>query len=170
MAEDNSKMHYLNVGLTGLNGRHHPALGGIISTQEVKKCRIHLKMLAGDYFTYEVKANQSGGSPHCRCCPYPSPAENLEHILTSCVMYSDIRIRIKSEYEEACTLAKSDICFKQICGQNSSFCQFILDPASFNLKTRVHMNDPILGTLFKITRDFCYAVNSKRMKTLSEKS
>ena len=107
MAGDNSKMHYLNVTLIGLNGRHHPALGGIITTQDVKKCRIHLKMLAGDYFTYEVKANQSGGSPHCRCCPYPSPAENLEHILTSCVVYSDIRIRIKSEYEEACTEARN---------------------------------------------------------------
>ena len=133
LADENSKMQYLNVALTGLNGRHHPALDGIISTQEVKQCRIHLKMLAGDYFTYEVKSKQSGGSAHCRCCPYPSPVENLEHILTSCVSYCDIRTRIKSEFEEACTLAKSDISFEKICSENSTFCQFILDPASFNL-------------------------------------
>ena len=81
-AANNSLMEYLNVSLTGLRGRHHPALTQIITTQEVQKSRIHLKMLAGNYFTYEVKSIQSGGSPHCRCClSSPSENENLRHIL-----------------------------------------------------------------------------------------
>ena len=98
LAENNSKMGFLNVSLSGLRGRHHPALANIITTYEVQKCRIHLKMLAGDFFTYEVKADQSGGSPHCRCCSYPSPPENLQHILTSCSSYSDIRVRNMKTY------------------------------------------------------------------------
>ena len=51
-AAKRSKMLYLNVSLSGLRGRHHPALAGIITTQEVQKSRIHIKMLAGDYLTY----------------------------------------------------------------------------------------------------------------------
>ena len=88
MAARNSKMKYLHVSLSGLRGRHHPALANIITTINVQKSRIHLKMLAGDYFTYEVKSKQSGVSPHCRSCPTtpssPSPSENLEHILCRC--------------------------------------------------------------------------------------
>ena len=86
-AENNSSMLYLNESLTGLRGKRHPALSNIITTYEVKKARIHIKMLVGDYLTYETKANQSGGSPHCRCCPDPHPnqliTEDLKHILTS---------------------------------------------------------------------------------------
>ena len=33
MADNNSKMLYLNVLLTGLRGRHHPSLAGLITTQ-----------------------------------------------------------------------------------------------------------------------------------------
>ena len=126
-------------------------------------------MLSGDYFTYEVKSNQSGGSPHCRCCATPSPSEDLKHILTSCVAYSDIRERIIIEYQDLCNQTKNNISFQQIYINSKTFCQFILDPASFNLQTRVHMNDPVLLPLFKISRDFCYAVNSARMKILKSR-
>ena len=84
LAARNSQMTYLNVSLTGLRGRRHPALSELITSVDVKNSRIHLKMLAGDYFTYDGKGNHSGGSPHCRCCPTPSPNENLINSLTSC--------------------------------------------------------------------------------------
>ena len=125
-------------------------------------------MLAGDYFTYAVKSKQSGGSPHCRLCPTPAPEENIEHILTSCVAYLDTRSRITTEYENLCKLSKSNVSFQQIYSESESFCQFILDPTSFNLVYRIHMSDPILGKLFQLSRDYCYAVNSKRMKMLTK--
>ena len=128
-----------------------------------------MKMLAGDYFTYEINANQSGGSPHCRCCPFPSPNENISHILTVCLAYSDIRNRMIPEFEKLCNEAKTNLYFQEICNQNVALCQFILDPASFNLRNRVHMNDPILGQLFRLSRDYCYAINSARMKILRSK-
>ena len=135
----------------------------------MQKCRIHLKMLAGDYFTYEVKADQSGGSPHCRCCPYPSPSENLQHILTKCSAYSDVRTRIVKEYENLGSQSKSNISFQSILSDDSSFCQFVLDPSSFNLTSRIHLSDPILGQIFKLSRDYCFAVNSTRKKILKTK-
>ena len=51
-------------------------------------------------------------------------------------------------------------------GDKNTFCQFVLDPASFNLKQRIHLSDPILGALFELSRDYCFAVNAERQKIL----
>ena len=170
-ARTNHKMRYLDVSLSGLRGRPHPALNNIITTIEVQRSRIHLKMLAGDFYTYEVKSDQSGGSPHCRSCSDDSkPVENLQHILTSCVAYSHIRDRMVGEYQQICNSSKSDLSFQQIYSDKENFCQFILDPASFNLTTRIHVNDPVLLPLFRLSRDYCYAVNAARMKILKNKA
>ena len=171
LAINNSRMQYLNVSLSGLRGRHHPALANIITTSQVQKSRIHLKMLSGDYFTYEMKSKQSGGSPHCRCCcsTSPPPQENLEHILTNCEAYSEIRERIVVEFKTLCLKSKSNIQFDEIYSDNETFCQFILDPASFNLKMRIHMNDPILGELFNLSRHYCFAINAARLRILKNK-
>ena len=50
-----NKLKYLNLFLLGLSGRHHPALSDIVTDNDVKKSRHHLKMLFGDLFTYEKK-------------------------------------------------------------------------------------------------------------------
>ena len=166
-AENNSKMKYLNVSLSGLRGRRHPALSELVTTGEVKGARIHIKMLAGDYFTYDVKANQSGGSPHCRCCSPPSPSnEDLLHILTICEAYAEIRKRIFPVFQALCSQSKSGVDFSEISSENITLCQFILDPSSFNLKTRIHMSEPILGSMFKLSRDYCSAINTARMNIL----
>ena len=124
-------------------------------------------MLVGDYFTYDVKANQSGGSPHCRCCSPPSLSnEDLLHILTICEAYADIRKRIFPVFQELSSQSKSRVEFSEISTENITLCQFILDPSSFNLKTRIHMSDPILGLMFKLSRDYCNAINTARMNIL----
>ena len=40
--------------VVGLRGKKHPALLGVVTTHEVKKSRIHLKMQVGDYRTYQT--------------------------------------------------------------------------------------------------------------------
>ena len=170
-AENNSSMLYLNVSLTGLRGKRHPALSNIITTYEVKKARIHIKMLVGDYLTYETKANQSGGSPHCRCCPDPNQPiiEDLKHILVVCGAYLDIRTRMLPEFYDVCSKSKSKLNFDKIMESQETLCQFILDPASFNLKERIHMSDPVLDQLYMLSRDYCFAVSSARMSNLKTK-
>ena len=42
-AKQNSRMKYLNISMTSLRGKHHPALRLITTPHEVRKCRIHLK-------------------------------------------------------------------------------------------------------------------------------
>ena len=170
-AYKSSSMQYLNVSLTGLRGKRHPALSGIVTTHEVKRAKIHIKMLAGDFLTHQVRADRSGGSPLCRTCPENSPkTEDLNHILTECLVYKEVRQRMFPEISEVCKMTKSECSFEDIFRNNSSLCQFILDPTSFNLENRVHIDDPALPALFKMSRDYCYAINSIRMKKLSAKN
>ena len=87
------------MSLLGLRGRPHPALDYIGTAHEVKKARIHLKMLAGDYYTYEIISLQSGGSPNCRSCDPTVAIETIEHIVAVCEAYALIRQRIFPEIE-----------------------------------------------------------------------
>ena len=124
-------------------------------------------MTAGDYFTYSIKASQSGGSPNCRCCTPQQPrSEDLLHILIICTAYSDIRKRLIPEYQNLCLKTIIPLDFEDISSQDQELCQFLLDPSSFNLKVRVSLSDPILGEFFKLSRNYCNAINMKRMKIL----
>ena len=143
-AVPNEKLKFFNVSMIGLSGRHHPVLSGLLTVNDVKKSRHHLKMLAGDLYTYEVKSAQSGGSPHCRiCCEMKS--ESISHILTYCSAYSEVRLRIFQEIAYLCMQSKSGIDFAQLVKDNELLCQFILDPTSMNLQRRICNNDPMLG-------------------------
>ena len=161
-------MIYLNVSLTGLRGRHHPALSGLLTTKQVSQARIHLKMLAGDYFTYSVRSRQSGGSPnHRSCTPLEPMEEDISHILAVCEKYSDIRDRMLPEFQTLCLQAKSSVKFEEMRSQFNTLTQFILDPSSFNLETRIHLSDPILPDIFQLSRDYCNAIHTKRSNVIT---
>ena len=146
-------MKYLNVSLLGLRGKLHPSVTNIYNTHSVKKMRPHIKMLAGNYLTFEDKSQQSGGSPFCKICiePESENPETLEHLIASCDGLSEIRTNIVNEIKNLCQQA---------------MCQFILDPSSIHLETRVNIAHPILPALFQLSRDYCYAIDRKRTKLL----
>ena len=50
------QMKYLNVATIGLRGCHHPALENMSSAQDVRLSRPHIKFLAGNYLTYQIKS------------------------------------------------------------------------------------------------------------------
>ena len=167
-ASSNSKMLYFNVNLFSLRGRHHPCLDNIITTEDVKKVRAHLKFLCGDYFTYETRYNQTGkGSSICKMC-YLEP-ESICHIAAECKEYDDIRTRITSEVKML--LSKMNLSNTQKIFENENvFTQFMIDPSSFNLDSdcRVNINDPMLNNLFKLSRDFFYVIDNTRKKKLKQ--
>ena len=172
-SQSNSSMKYLNVSVTGLRGRHHPALSNQLTTLDVQKGRPHIKMLCSDYFTYEKRADQSGGSAHCRCCSQLSPSdtrpvESTRHILTQCSAYADIRQRIFSEYARLCN--RSGINFHYFFEDEDRLCQFILDPTSLNLHIRISMTDANLGSYFRKSRDMCFSIHNSRMKILKQRA
>ena len=148
-AENNSSMKFLNVSLTGLRGRRHPALSNIMTTHEVKKARTHIKMLLGDYLTFYKKSTRSGGPSSCRCCSNTtSMNETLTHIPTQCDAYEEIRKQIFPEFSQVCRESRSGVNFHKIVENAENLTQFILDPSSINLTPRISMNDPVLDKLF----------------------
>ena len=113
LAADNSMMEFLNVNLAGLRGRHHPALAYLVTTEEVKKSRPHLKFLTGDYLTYQKKFDQSGsGSPLCRICRLEN--ETISHVIGTCVAFNETRSRILDEITNLCLQSANKLNFENM--------------------------------------------------------
>ena len=166
-AARNDLIKYLNVSTIGLRGPHHPALSNLITTHEVSLSRPHLKFLSGNYLTYKIKSDQSGGSPRCRLCQSGCD-ETVSHVITTCPGLAVQRNRLFSEFEELCTKTKTNIVFADILEREEELCQFILDPTSLNLPTRVSLNDPLVPQFYKLSCDFCHIIDKTRIGSLRE--
>ena len=164
MAAQNDMMLYFNVSLFGLRGKLHPALNDVTTSHGVKKMRHHIKMLSGDYLTFEQKSNQSGGSPFCQNCDDKSEPESLEHLISKCIGHSEVRSRIKNQMINICQEAGLGIDVNSL--SSAQFTQFLLDPSSMNLKKRVNINHPSLSKLFQLSRDFCFSIDRTRTKAI----
>ena len=164
-ATENSLMKYLNVSTTGLRGRRHPALSNLITSRDVQISRPHIKFLAGNYLTFKMKADQSGGSARCRICPSECD-ETYTHIISSCKATDYVRDKLFPEFNELCKLSKNQINFDLIRQNEENLCQFILDPTSLNLSPRVSLQDPLMQDFFKLSRDFCYLIDKTRLGLL----
>ena len=124
-------------------------------------------IVTGDYLTYKRKYEESGqGSPICKICK--SENESISHILTHCPAYHTIRERIFKEFSEICLYTQNNLNFENIKTDSKTLAQFILDPTSFNLKERVHVTDPVVQEIFKLSRDYCMAINTERLRRLHE--
>ena len=131
--------------------------------------RPHIKMLSGNYLTFEVKSRQSGGSDQCRLCWNDVTAtgeiESLEHLIAQCVKLEDLRKRITTTMTNICQQAEIPIDLNEL--SSNEFCQFILDPSSISLSRRVNITHPVLPQLFCLSRDFCFAIDKERIANLA---
>ena len=98
-AATNSKLSFFNVQISGLSGRPHPVLAGILTTRDVMCSRVHLKMLSGDYPCFSYLGSDRSQDANCRLCQSltqlcPVPDENMVHVLTRCRATSDTRTRL----------------------------------------------------------------------------
>ena len=168
-AATNSNLQYLNIQLQGLSGRPHPVLLGISETREAFKLRAHVQLLSGDYPSYELLGNQRQSDPHCRLCS--SPVESTQHILTECCATAEVRERLFPELLNVLAVIHPTNGLLEPPVLKNIFSQFILDPTSLNLSNRFRIppQQPGLHEVFRISRDWCYAVTSSRKKQLKEK-
>ena len=65
-------------------------------------------------------------------------------------------------------MSKTELNLEILMKNSENLTQYILDPTSFNLPSRVHRNDPVCQTLFKLSRDMCFSIHNARMKKLKE--
>ena len=165
----NSKMRYLNVQVSGLSGASHPAIRGIYTTREVKKVRPYLKFLTSDFLTNERKSlDQPHLSPACVLCN--SSVESIEHVLTVCIATQRIRDRLLRDLMNVVSAVQPSCSVLLPHTDTSILAQFILDCTSLNLPNshRIPAHNPGITEVFKISRDWAYAINSERSRLLKK--
>ena len=161
-------LQYFNVSLFNLRGQAHPDVRDMLSTCEVKQSKYHIKMMINDFLTYEVKSQQSGGSPRCRLCTIDDGKyESISHIISCCPSYHDIRQKIISEMRVICENIKY-INFDSIVSNNQILTQFVLDASSLNLNPSVNIDDSHLPQLFMKSRNYCYLISKQRLLLLNK--
>ena len=158
-------MIYLNVQASGLSGSPHPVLHQILTTQDVKKARSHVKFLCGDVLTGERLHRDQGISPHCHLCLYL--VETTEHVLLHCRSTYEVRERLLTELLNA-VAAADPCCFILTQQATPYFVQFILDCTSLNLPNhfRLSPQNPKTYVVIKTARDWCHGVLQERGRQL----
>ena len=163
----NSKMKYLNVGLLGLSGAPHPALRDIYMAQDEKKLRIHLKFLTCDFLTNErLSLDQPNRSPACPLCF--APVDSSEHIIAICTATKEVRSRLLPELLNTVARVQPSCALLDYYTYPSIMTQFLLDCSSQNLpdKFRIPTQNPNITDIFRISRDWTFAVISERKRQL----
>ena len=161
-------MQYLNVELNGLSGAPHPCILNIFTTQDVRKLRLHLKFLTGDFLSNErLNLDQSHHSPACQLCH--APVESTEHILVVCKAMQELRTRLMpdlmntvAEVQPTCMLLQSHP------PQAAILTKFLLDCSSLNLPDsfRVPAHNPAISAIFKVSRKWTFSVSYARSRLL----
>ena len=157
-------MKYLNVQLHGLCGRSHPALQYILTTQDSKKLRVHLKLLTCDYIRYDSQA--------CSLCNDSNDdiPDITEHILVTCQATSSVRQRLFPELMNTVSRVQPTSSILLYNVSPSILTQFILDCTSINLpdSVRIPMHNPDITDIYRIARDWCFAAHSERVRLLKQ--
>ena len=117
----------------------------------------------GDYLANDRKFND----PHCRLCD--STCEDIKHILTECRGTYDIRERLFPELVNvvaAINPTSKILNFSTL--TTTTLTQFLLDCGSPNLSNdyRLNYSHPAISDVYRISRDWCYAVSNARTKQL----
>ena len=164
-------MGFLNVQVTGLTGRPHAILSSILTTQDVCKARVHIKMLAGDY---PCQAYLDSDKPYCKLCKSLvssdiNQPEDMVHILTACRATSDTRCSLIP------TLFNSVAQYFPFNGilafpTQTQLTQFILDPSSINLPTmtRINPDQPGFPKVLTTCRNYCFTMHKERTRQLKQ--
>ena len=158
-------MLYFNVNMIGLNGRAHTAISYILTSGDVDLARPHIKMLTGDYLTYKQKSIRSGCSGLCPFCITQDFEDTLSHILTSHI--TEKRKIILNQIDALCHHSASRVIFANILENKEELTQFILDPTSMSLQSRISQSDPMLPEIIQKCRDFCFVTDKERVVSLN---
>ena len=138
-----SKLGFLNIQVAGLTGKPNPVLSGILTTQEVVRSRVHIKMLAGDYPCQFYLGSDRQQDSACLLCQaltpdIPAPSEDMVHLLTRCRTTIDTRTRVTPELLNTISKHFPNNAILNYPNQ-TNLTQLILDPTSINLLMNVRI-------------------------------
>ena len=158
-------MAYLILQVSGLACLPHPALHNILTTQDVRKLRSHIKFLCGDILTGERLALDQGANPACRLCL--ATVENIDHIIARCRSTHELRERLRPELLNTVAVV-APTCKLLVNPASKHLTQFLLDCTSLTLPNpyRLSPQNSEISKVFKIARDWCHAITNERFRQL----
>ena len=170
-AAANYKLNFLNVQSIGLCGQTHISLHSLMTTQDLRIVRPHLKMLSGDYLCFQHMWRDRGSDPRCRLCPSSELVpETITHILAVCRGTYEARSKIFPELLNV--IADASPFNKMLLNSEEpdTIAQFILDCTSLNLPNDIRISNSAPGVtrIFEVARQYCYAVHSERITKLKK--
>ena len=170
-AAANYKLNFLNVQSIGLCGQTHISLHSLMTTQDLRIVRPHLKMLSGDYLCFQHMWKDRGSDPQCRLCPSSELVpETITHILAVCRGTYEARSKIFPELLNV--IADVSPFNKMLLNSEEpdTIAQFILDCTSLNLPNDIRISNSAPGVtrIFEVARQYCYAVHSERITKLKK--
>ena len=167
-ASSNSRMTKLNVQLQSLHSPH-PMLKDITSARDVTKLKSQIKLVSGDFWTNDIIGERSKTSTACLICK--APVEDESHVfgINGCPGLNEPKPRILADIIQAAENCSPPL---NICHEdNKKFIQFLADPSSFFLDhdSRVDANNSHdCLPIFKVCRDYVYAVATLRFRKIKE--
>ena len=138
-----------------------------MSPNDVKKLRIHLKFLTCDFLTNERLAqDQDQHNPACLLCDCPT--DSIYHVLATCRATADVRSRLLPELLNTVAKVQPFCAILDNYNDPTIMTQFILDCSSPNLPEnfRIPAHNPNITDIFRVSRDWTYAVSSERTRLL----
>ena len=174
-AADLPSLEYFNPSFMSLSKPHPLFSTASDSPYEVIKATIQAKMLSGRYRTEKLcrywSQNRKGICIINTCRDLEIP-EDLHHILSACPAFDQIRVKLSNFTISKCATLPSEvfkIVLKYTSPSNPLFVHFLLDCSQFPEVIRsVQKYGPVvLGTLFQITRTWCYSLHKERLKLLN---
>ena len=88
--------------------------------------------------------------------------------MVACPGMANVRQKLLEELRQLCSHTRNNINLDELAQDEKNLCQFILDPSSLNLETRVSLSDPSIHALFKFSREYCYIIDKTRIGLLQE--
>ena len=166
-------MTYLNVSNLSVSGPPHPVLCNVAAACDVLKLRVQVRFLVGDYLTYSLDHSHGNGkSPHCRLCSAAdtTPEETVSHVISRCSALENVRSRILHEiFDVVRNLSPQKWVSNYLHLQDyNTRTQFILDCTSQNLPVSIRVKATDSSVVFRVTRDFCFAIHKERMRLLNQ--
>ena len=166
-ARRNSRLPFLNVELMDLK-KSHPLMANVSCPREVRKLKIQLKVLCGDFYCKSVIGQRNNSSTACLLCG--ADFEDELHVFgpAGCPALSEPRDMILPQINEA---ALSCIPAIDISDDPGTFVQFACDPSSpsLNHNNRVNLNSlEECELIFRLTRHYIFCLYSLRARKIKD--
>ena len=130
----------------------------------------HLKFLTSDYLTNQRLSTMKLSSTDkcCLCHNTGLYIDSIELVLSTCRATSDVRERLFPELVNSVVSVQPSCRILDSLTTPDILTQFFLDCTSINLPDGfcIPAHNPPVGDIFRIFRDWCYAVNSERLRLL----